>query len=132
MTNIYHDIEINASAAEIYKMITTADGLNSWWTVASSSELKPGGQFRFYFSDLYDWQAKVILIETDKKLSLRMTEADEDWTGTELSFEIRAQDIGQSLLRFEHKNWRELNAHFRRTSYCWAIYLFKMKEILES
>jgi len=38
------------------------------------------------------------------------------------------------MLRFEHKGWRDVTEHYRRTSYYWALYLilFKIKNYFEN
>jgi hypothetical protein len=45
-----------------------------------------------------------------------ITCADNDWTGTELAFEIIIKSKGLQTLRFEHRGWQNTNDHFRITS----------------
>lgn len=113
-------------------MISTSEGLDQWWTVKSKTSDAIGGEYQFYFSEDYDWKANVICLTKNEKLELKMTDADEDWLNTTLSFEIiETEQIGKSILRFEHRDWVHLNDHFRKTNFCWAIYFEKLKNILE-
>ena len=131
MYHIFHDTEINAKPESIFHMISTSDGLNTWWTVASEGKLDVNEKFRFYFAKDFDWQAKVLEFKTDESLTFQMVKADEDWDNTLLSFEIISVGQNRCKLRFEHRNWAKINDHFRRTSFCWALYLNDMKKHLE-
>jgi uncharacterized protein YndB with AHSA1/START domain len=131
MYHICHDIEIHAFVEDIFNQISEPEGLNAWWTVRSSGTAKTNEEFQFYFSDDYDWRAKVLEVSKNESISFQMTKADEDWKNTMLSFEIINKGDHVHVLRFEHRNWNEINAHFRRTSFCWALYLNTLKENAE-
>lgn len=131
MHNIYHDIEIKSDPHSILDSITTPKGLNAWWTVKSSGDIKLGNSFQFYFSDDYNWYAQIVQFEENKLVQFQMTDADEDWMHTILTFDIHILEGHKNLLRFSHEGWKNTNAHFRRTSFCWALYLNGLKKYLE-
>jgi uncharacterized protein YndB with AHSA1/START domain len=128
---IYHNVEIITSPDFLYHAITSAEGLEKWWTLHSSGIPAKGEEYNFYFSPEYDWKAKVTKCEANKLIEWTITEADEDWKDTILSFVI-VEKNNKCLLRFEHQKWREADDHFRQTSYCWAMYLKCLKDFLES
>lgn len=132
MLTLCHDVDIHASKAVVYKAVTTSAGFNAWWTVACKGELSLGKIFSFYFSDDYDWKAEVVECIPDHKVVYRIIHADEDWTGTLLSFELIEKSQGNIILRFEHQNWQNINDHYRRTNYCWAKYFLQLKKFVES
>jgi len=123
---------MKASVAEVYDAVTTPAGFNAWWTVDCKGKIAEGEIFNFYFSEDYDWNSKVIELIPNQKVVYTMTVADEDWTGTVLSFEILKRSEGNIILRFEHQNWKEINDHYRRTNYCWAKYFLKLKKFVDS
>ena len=131
MYDILHDIDIAATPTDIFQMITHPQNLNQWWTVKSTGEPSLNETYNFYFSDDYNWFAKVIHIEENRSVIFEMTQADSDWAETVLSFDIIRKSETLQTLRFEHKNWQTANNHFRRTSFCWALYFDKMKRLLE-
>ncbi|NNE14466.1 MAG: SRPBCC domain-containing protein [Saprospiraceae bacterium] len=131
MFQIFHDVDIKASASDIYKMITTEEGLNIWWTTKSYGTPQINQQYNFYFTDDYDWYARVIDCETDKFINFKLEKADKDWISTSLKFEIIPKDTTTNMLRFEHIGWKQANDHFRRTNFCWGQYLDIMKKWLE-
>ena len=129
---ICHDIDMRAFAEDIYFLISTPEGLNKWWTVRSEGILAQNEEYQFYFSDEYDWKGEILEFTPNESISYFMTQADSDWKGTMLSFELIHKEDHYYTLRFEHRNWKEINSHFRRTSYCWALYLNTLKEQAES
>lgn len=131
MFSIHHDITIKSSAEKIFNAITTSEGLDAWWTKQSSGSPTMGAEYRFYFTKGYDWFAKVLLVTPNKQIMFKMISADEDWMDTLLTFTIIKKENNTCLLRFDHTEWRSINDHFRRTSYCWAIYLRGIKKYLE-
>ena len=53
-----------------------------------------------------------------------------DWVGTRVGFEMDV-DGETTRLRFYHTGWPADNDHFRRSSYCWAMYLRLLKRFVE-
>ena len=131
MYHILHDIEIHGFRDEIFAALTKPELLNKWWTVKAEGRPEVNAEYRFYFSDEYDWKAKILEVHPPASVSYQMTRADNDWTNSILSFEIIEIDHLRQNLRFEHRNWRSVNDHFRKTSYCWALYLNAMKKLVE-
>lgn len=130
MPAIHHLFTINASADVVFKAITTRKGLNSWWTVDAAGIPELGQHYRFFFSEDYDWYAEVVNVIPNQLIHWQMRQADEDWLPTRLIFELE-EKAGTTTVRFQHKDWLEVNDHFRRTSYCWVLYFQKMKQYLE-
>jgi len=132
MFSILHDIEIQASPKLIFEMVTTPAGFNRWWTLKCSGILALSETYNFHFSEEFSWWAEVKEFSPNKNVSYLFTEADADWVDTLISFELIPKADGTTLLRFEHLFWETLNDHYRRTSFCWAKYLIKMKAHLEN
>lgn len=133
MYHIFHDIDINCFRDELFKAISTPSGLNSWWTVKSSGTPGINEEYEFYFSEEFQWYARVLEINEPESITYQVFDADQDWTNTLLSFEILAtENKNQHKLRFEHRNWSSINAHYRQTSFCWALYLNELKKNLET
>lgn len=130
MHNIYHFFTIKATVGEIFDAIVTPPGLNNWWTKECWGAPELGGKYRFYFTPEYDWKCEVIEFVPDKLIEWKMTEADEDWTGTRLRFELEQRD-GAVAIHFQHTGWPVLNEHFRRSNTCWALLFSGLKKLVE-
>jgi uncharacterized protein YndB with AHSA1/START domain len=130
MPEIHHQFTIKASIREVFKALSTSQGLNNWWTLESAGLAAMGGQYRFYFGPQYDWKAQVIHFEEGKGLTWKMTKATEDWVLTELGFILTKKDEGTSV-HFFHRNWKEANDHFAITNFIWGQLLYGMKNYVE-
>ena len=130
MHAILHDLPIQANISAVFDAITQPVHLNNWWTLSCTGTPEIGNRYNFHFSPEYDWYGKVVELIPNQRFTIAMSEADEDWNPTQFSFEIEEQSQGV-LLHFSHTNWQSTNAHYRRTSFCWAILLQGLKNYLE-
>jgi len=130
MCSILHDVYINKIPAIVFDAITTANVLCSWWTLNSSGSPVLHSVYRFYFSPEYDWRGTVTHVEYAKSIAWKMTHADDDWTDTSFGFNLNPH-AGGTLVEFYHRDWNSTNDHFRRSSYCWAMYLYLLKRYVE-
>ena len=130
MPDIRHDFPINASPATVFEAVTSAKGLNSWWTQTCKGAPVQGSVYLLGFGPGYDWRAEVASCAPDKSIEWVMTEADQDWTGTRVSVQLESHEWG-TLVRFAHEGWPQDNAHWRSSSFCWAMYLRLLKRYVE-
>ena len=59
-----------------------------------------------------------------------MTKSDSDWDSTSFGFELE-QNVANVQVNFCHIGRTECNAHYKRSSFCWAILLNGLKNYLE-
>ena len=128
--DIYHDVHIEASQQEIYDAVTEPEHLINWWPLKCSGEPIEDREYNFYFSPEYNWFGKVIKAEKNTAFHIKMTQSDADWDPTSFGFDLIPKKDG-TLLQFWHRNWPHCNAHYKQSSYCWAILLKGLKEYLE-
>ena len=127
---IFHDVYIKCKREKLYEAITEAEHLINWWPLTATSNVEMNGVYNFYFSDKYNWFGKVTAIKKYHSISIEMTESDEDWDGTYLSYILEEKENGINL-KFSHSGWKFINHHFRRTSWCWAVLLLGLKNYVE-
>ena len=127
---IYHNLTIQSKPQKVFDGISRPEHLNNWWTKKCSGTPKLGEVYNFFFTEDYDWYGKVTQCETNKRFYISMTESDADWNSTTFGFELEPLN-GGTLLSFSHKGWPKCNAHFKKSSFCWAILLSGLKNYLE-
>src|SRR5262249_34955052 len=71
--DIIPDFAINAPPARVFPVISTADGLASWWTKTSSGDARNGAQLVLGFGPEYDWRAEVTRFQPDAEYELQLT-----------------------------------------------------------
>jgi uncharacterized protein YndB with AHSA1/START domain len=132
MAEILHDICINSSPTLIFKAISTPEGFNNWWTNKCSGVAKINEEFNFYFSEEYNWFAKVSKYSSNEAIEFSMTIASECWEQTSFGFLLTEVSSTKTQVQFYHKNWNNTNKEFRTTSYCWAHILYFLKNYIEN
>jgi uncharacterized protein YndB with AHSA1/START domain len=130
MADILHDLVIAAPPAAVFRALSTPAGLDAWWTLDSEGEGRPGSEWRFGFGPGFQWRGRVTGFRADSLMAWRITEADADWTGTTVALEL-APSGGGTQIHFAHTGWAAANAHFRTSSYCWAMYLRILRRVAE-
>lgn len=129
---IWHEILINASAADLYHAITDVKGLAHWWTTDTRGESTVGKKLEFWFGEYCGSVMDVTALKPNELVRWRVTEkAASDWANTELEFTIFRQH-DQTFLHFRHSNWREDAITFPHCSMGWAIFLLSLKEYAET
>lgn len=131
MADILHDFPINASPQRVFEAVATPQGLDTWWTLTSTGAPQLGNEYVLNFGPEYVWRAKVTKCVRDEAFELQLTHADKDWTGSRVGFTLENKN-GNTLVHFSHLGWPEANAHYRQSTYCWAMYLRLMKRQLEA
>ena len=129
-SGIYHDFTIDASLENVYKAITEPQHLVNWWPLKCEGKPQLGMKYNFFFSSEYDWYGQVVKCSPNESFHIKMTRADADWNPTTFGFDLEEKN-GKVLLHFTHLNWLENNAHFRKTSFCWAMLLKGLKDYIE-
>jgi uncharacterized protein YndB with AHSA1/START domain len=130
MADIVHILPIKAPISQVFRAVSTPDGLQSWWTKGTTGEPGLGAQYELWFGPKHDWRAVVSQYIPETEFELEITSADEDWQGTRVSFRLKETD-GVTVLRFHHSGWPKANDHYEVSCYCWALYLRLLTRYVE-
>lgn len=129
--SIYHDLEIKESINKTFQAITEPEHLINWWPLKCTGIPKENEEYNFFFTPEYDWYGKVIKSEKNKSFHIKMTTSDSDWNPTSFGFDLEQKNL-KVQVKFWHIGWPECNAHFRRSSFCWAMLLNGLKNYVEN
>lgn len=136
MPDILHRIGIKSPTTQVYKALTTLEGLAQWWTEDVTGDTKVGGKIEFSFrlktgELLGKMVMEVKALNAAKELVWRCLEGPDDWVGTDITFELSEQD-SQTILIFGHRNWRDASESLAHCSMKWATFLLSLRAYLES
>jgi uncharacterized protein YndB with AHSA1/START domain len=131
MPDILHDFPINAPPATVFDVLCSPDGLDAWWTKQSEGTPGIGNRYRLYFGPKYDWAAIMCRYEPATAVEWEMTKSDDDWRGTRVGFRLRPEGQGTQV-EFYHTGWPSASAHYRTSTFCWAMYLRLLKRHIEA
>jgi uncharacterized protein YndB with AHSA1/START domain len=132
MPDIYQDFPIQVAPEHVFHAISSAEGLDEWWTKRSSGTPTLGTEYTLYFGEGYDWSARVTECVPNEAFELQMGTSDTDWAGSRVAFRLAARNEGQATwVQFSHTGWPGANEHFRISAHCWALYLRVLRRYLE-
>lgn len=124
-------VEIDAPAADIYRAVTTKQGLSSFWTPQVTGRPEVGAELGFGFSEApVDLRMTVAELEENRLVRWACNGPWPYWTGTEVTWTIVASDSGGNLAVFEHSGWDEAQpkAEFGAIALVWARVLLALEE----
>lgn len=135
MLDIVHRVGIKSSRDEVYKALTTREGLAGWWTHNTQGEGNLGGTLRFRFiadgNDIGGFVMKVLETRPAERVLWQVVDGPAEWVGTKIDWELKQED-GYCIVLFRHQDWREAVEFMHHCSTKWAIFLMSMKSLLES
>ena len=131
MYSIRHLLHIDAPEDRVYEALTTISGLAGWWTVQTTGNADPGGIIDFRFGNRYHMQMEVLECVKDKKVLWKCIQAEPDWIGTTISFELDRHE-GKTQLRFKHDKWPTHGDFFAHCNLSWARYLLSLRSLIET
>lgn len=136
MIDIIHRIGIKTPVTQVYKALTTLEGLGNWWTEEVKGDTKVGGKIEFYFrTKSGELIGKMVMevkeLSDEKNVRWRCIEGPAEWIGTDITYELSVAD-NQTIVLFGHRNWKEA---VEMTSHCsmkWAVFLLSLREYVET
>ena len=136
MVDIIHRIGIKSSVAQVYKALTTLEGLAHWWTEEVRGDALVRGKIEFSFlTKSGELLGKMVMevqeLNDNKDVRWRCIEGPEEWVGTDITFQLSEQD-NQTIVLFGHRNWREAVESMAHCSMKWATFLLSLREYVET
>jgi uncharacterized protein YndB with AHSA1/START domain len=131
MVDILHKVGIKSSSLnDVYKALTTLEGLSGWWTTNTQGKSDVGGviQFRFGAGGI---DMKVVELDPAKRVVWQVADGPAEWIGTKVSFDLR-QEGDWTLVFFKHQGWKEPVEFMHHCSTKWAVFLLSLKSLLET
>jgi uncharacterized protein YndB with AHSA1/START domain len=136
MADILHRVGIKASSDEVYKALTTREGLAGWWTKNTQAESKVGGSLKFRFhrpdgTEIGGFDMKVLELQPARRVLWQVVGGPDEWLGTKISWELK-QEGEYSIVLFRHQDWKQPGEFMHHCSTKWAIFLMSVKSLVET
>ena len=135
MVDILHRVGIKSSLDQVYKALSTREGVAAWWTNNTQGESKVGGVLQFRFSagdvEIGSFEMKVLELHPAKRVLWQVVDGPTDWIGTKVSFDLK-QAGDNAIVLFKHQDWKEPVEFMHHCSTKWAIYLMSLKSLVET
>ena len=131
MPDIIHRVGIACPSNEVYKALTTDQGLSTWWTNDTTGAGDVGSVICFRFNGVGPDFRVIELISDSSVLWKHSGAIPEAWVETEVSFKLSYNE-GQTYVLFKHSNWKETSDFMAHCSCKWAVFLLSLKDALET
>ncbi len=132
MANILHRVGIKTSSIdEVYRALTTQDGLAGWWTTDTKGEGTQVGNIIAFRFGAGGFDMKVRKLNAPDLVEWEVADGPEEWIGTIINFELK-QDGDYVIVLFRHLNWKEPIEFMHHCSTKWAIFLMSLKSLIET
>jgi uncharacterized protein YndB with AHSA1/START domain len=136
MFDIIHRIGIKSPPAQVYKAVSTVEGLARGWSEEVQGDDRIGGRIEFSFRSrtgelLGRMAMEVKELNDHKEVRWRCVEGPTEWIDTDITFQMSEQD-NQTILLFGHRNWREASESMAHCSMKWATFLLSLREYIET
>ncbi len=134
MSDIRHAIHLEAAPADVFRALSTIEGLAGWWTETTSGETTLDGEIAFRFGT-HVTAMKVTGLETDRRVEWTCTSGAPEWTDTKVRFSLSTPDPekpNRTLLAFGHDDWQETTPFLAHCSMKWATFLLSLRALVET
>lgn len=114
----------------VYKAISTIEGLSNWWTTQTSGESKPDGIIQFRFGEGGP-DIKVKEMKPNESVTWECVAGPEDWLGNTFTFNLDEND-GKTRVRFAQAGWKEANDFYASCSFSWGRYMESLRQYCQT
>ena len=129
MTTIYHQVGIKAPLEDVYRAVSTPEGVTGWWT-KTSGDPEAGGELVFDF-DAVTVEVKVTANTNNKSVEWTVQGDKGEWLNTRICFDLEELE-DQVMVNFQHADWKQPTEMLAHCSTKWAVFLLSLKDYLET
>ena len=131
MVDILHKVGIKSSSRDdVYRALTTLEGLCGWWTDNTQGESKVGAVLQFRFG-AGGFDMKVLELDPGRRVLWEVIAGPQEWIGTKVSFDLK-QQADWTIVLFKHQGWKEPVEFMHHCSTKWGVFLLSLKSLLET
>jgi uncharacterized protein YndB with AHSA1/START domain len=130
MPDILHKVGIRSSSLDdVYRALTTLEGLSAWWTTTTEGKSEVGGVLRFRFGN-GGFDMEVLELHPARRVLWQVVDGPEEWIGTKISFDLDQRD-DWTIVLFKHEGWKQPVEFMHHCSTKWGVFLLSLKSLLE-
>ena len=133
MNKTTHKITVDAPTKEVFKAITTAEGLRGWFTKEVTGDPgKDNSEFTLSFSKHegpVSW--KLTATKPDSEVRWECTTGPGRLKGTKAIFRLSQKGEGKTVVDLEHDGFDDTDEKIKTCNTLWGGLMFHLKEYAE-
>jgi uncharacterized protein YndB with AHSA1/START domain len=131
--DIAMQVDVAATPDEIYRALSTTDGVAGWWTTRNETTGQVGGTDRFWFPQApQSWDMRVDVAEPGKVLGWHCVGGPAEWVDTDVRWTLQPAAEGGTRVVFDHTGFKAKDEMLRVVTLGWAQMLLRLKEYTET
>lgn len=130
MSQITHDMTINAKYATVFQALTTVEGLRAWFTSQTDGTGKVGTHWKLEFIDQPSFSWHILTVEKDR-IVWKCLEGPGNSPGTEVEFSLKPQSEHQTILNICHRGWTHNDPKFESCVEIWRTLMNHLQRYCE-
>lgn len=130
MADIRHRVGIRSSLDQVYRALTTREGLAGWWTNDTRGETTVGGVLEFRFG-AGGFDLKVLELDPGRRVVWEVVDGPAEWLGTTVRWELR-QEGDFAIVLLTHQDWKEPVEFMHHCGTKWGVFLLSLKSLVET
>jgi uncharacterized protein YndB with AHSA1/START domain len=148
MATIRHEIWIDASISTVYRLLSTPDGMSSWWDQQTPLQTEQGEVWEHTPGPEHG-TVRMLIVQRERNRLFKwkcVSSHQPDvpasaWTGTTMTFELGGRTSSpvaqerwakkfplKTVLRFSHDGWNESSIYLPFCNTAWATVLQQLSE----
>ncbi|TMC26576.1 MAG: SRPBCC domain-containing protein [Chloroflexi bacterium] len=130
---LVHQVNVKATPETIYRAISTAGGLQAFWTSDSKAEPKVGSIASFGFGGPTQ-RMRIDELVPGKRVKWTGLNDFPNWDKTTVSWDIAAAEKGETSVTFRHADWPATVSQddLGSINYTWGLVVERLKQYAES
>jgi uncharacterized protein YndB with AHSA1/START domain len=129
--SIKHLFHIDAKKSEVFKALTTIDGLSKWWTKETTGDSNIGGIIKFRFAENGGPDMKVVELQSNEFVKWECVESPHGWANHTFTFTLDDND-DKTRVRFSHDGWDDNDDFYAICSFSWGRYMESLRQLCQS
>ncbi|MFQ6023123.1 MAG: SRPBCC domain-containing protein [Acidiferrobacterales bacterium] len=132
MIDMLHEVHVTASPDEVFRAISTEEGLKSWWTADTDADPREGSVATFgFYNRSTVFKMHIDKLEPGKRVDWTCQDGPDEWKQTHVRFELAPNAEGGTVVRFRHADWRKTDGDFARCNTTWGALMVRLKGYVE-
>ena len=129
--SIKHVFHINAVQENIFKALSSVEGLKNWWTVKTEGNTDLLGELQFDFGDFIGPKMRITALTKNDFVEWTCVESKQGWLGHKFTFRLHPNK-GKTRIQFEHAGWSAQDQFFGECSFSWGRYLESLRQYCQT
>ncbi len=129
--SIKHLFHIGSTKQDVFKALSTIEGLSSRWTIQTEGTTVLGGSIQFDFGTFKGPKMKIIEFVPNEKIVWECMGSEHGWEGHTFIFSLDEND-NKTRVRFSHNGWEEQNDFYAGCSFSWGRYLESLRQLCQT